>query len=105
MPWLTIQKTPTIAPHRMTKNAVNPYVIAGSQKAKQERPHNNVRTPAVSMRLKRSLKMPMIGRPIAVPTFRSPIMSVACDLDKPIDRAKSDTENSKTTYPNMLINA
>lgn len=102
---LTIQKTPTIAPQIIAKNTVSPYDVAGSQNAKHDNPHAKVSAPAVSMRLHRSLAMPMTGRPIAVPRFRKPIRSVACALENPIDNAKSDRLKRSTTYPSMLVNA
>jgi hypothetical protein len=100
----TIQNTPTIAPHRTTKNAVSPYPVAGSQRAKQEIPQSSVSAPAVSILPHRSLKMPMIGLPRAVPTFNKPIISVACFLLRPMLSAKSESEKRSTTYPNMLTN-
>lgn len=89
----------------MAKNKVSPKDIAGSQKVKHERPHSRVRTPAMLIRLHRSLSMPIIGRPTAVPTFNSPITSVDWALVRPIDKAKSDKENRRTIYPSMLVKA
>lgn len=102
---LTIQNTPTMAPQSMAKKIVSPNEVAGSQKTKQDRPQSSVRAPAVSIRLDLSLRIPIIGRPIAVPTCSKPTMSVACDRDKPIDSAKSAKENRSRTYPSILMKA
>jgi len=85
-----------VAPQTSAKNAVSPGDVAGSQNAKHARPHNRVKTPAVSSRLYLSLSLPIIGLPIAVPTFRRPIMSVAWVLVSPMDKAKSDREKRST---------
>lgn len=108
VPWFgkpTIQKTPRIAPMNKAKKIVNPYPVAGSQKAKQETPHVIVNIAATSTRLKLSLQIPMIGRPTAVPTFSAPMTSVDCERDKPMAMAKSPKEYSSTTYPSMLMKA
>jgi len=101
----TIQNTPKIAPHISEKNTVRPKVVVGSQKAKQLNPQTRVSKPAVSILLNRSLAIPIIGLPIAVPILRKPTISVPWAGDNPMERAKSDNENSKVIYPNMDMNA
>ena len=84
---------------------VNPYPVAGSQKAKQETPQRIVSIAATSTRRNLSLQMPIIGRPTAVPTFIKPIIMVDWERDKPIAIAKSAREYSSTMYPSMLVKA
>lgn len=81
-----------MAPISRAKKVVNPYPIAGSQKAKQEILQSVVNIAATSTRLNLSLQMPMIGRPTAVPTFSKPIIVVDWERDKPIAIAKSPKE-------------
>ena len=89
---LTIQKTPRMAPISRAKNRVNPYPVAGIQKAKQEIPQSSVKIAATSTRRNLSLQMPMMGRPTAVPIFSTPMTVVDCERDKPIAIAKSPRE-------------
>ena len=88
-----------MALQKMAKNTVSPYDVRGSQNAKHGRPHAKVSTPDVLMRLHLSLTMPMTGRPTAVTKFKKPIKSVACALENPIERAKSDKTDEEDNIP------
>jgi hypothetical protein len=89
----------------MEKNIVRAKVVAGTQRAKHITPHMNVSVPAVFTLENRSLTKPVMGLPIAVPIFKKPTISVAWLRESPIAIAKSDRENSRVIYPNMLTNA
>ncbi len=95
---LTTQKTPRIAPLMMANAMVGAKVVDGSQIAKQEIPHANVSTSATSYRPYLSLSTPMQGRPIAVPRLSSALVVAACPDERPMERAKSGSEYSNTTY-------
>ena len=102
---LTIQNTPRIAPQTSAKKTVRPTEVAGSHSAKQMRPQTRVSTAAVLILEKRSLRIPISGRPTAVPRFKKPTISIAWLRESWIEVAKSEREKSKVMYPNMLIKA
>ena len=88
----TIQNIPKVAPHMIEKKTVNAYEVAGIQNATHDSPQISVMSAAVSILLNRSLKMPITGRPTAVPKFKKPAMFVACACDNPMELAKSGNE-------------
>lgn len=102
---LTVQNTPRTAPHNMANRTVSSKDVAGNQRPKHKIPHRKVNIPAVATLDVRSLMKPIIGRPTVVPRFRKPTMSVALVLGNPMARAKSDKENNRAMYPNMLTKA
>lgn len=87
------------------KRSVRPNEFAGSHSAKQLRPQTRVSTAAVLILEKRSLRIPISGRPTAVPRFRKLIISNAWLRERWIEVAKPETEKSRVMYPNMLIKA
>lgn len=87
------------------KKTVRPNEVAGSHSAKQMRPQTKVSTAAVFILEKRSLKIPISGRPTAVPRFKKPTISIAWLRERRIEVAKSAREKSKVMYPNMLTKA
>jgi hypothetical protein len=89
---LTIQNTPNTAPLMIANATVNAYDVAGIQRAHTATEHVKVAQPATSKRPNLSLRRPTMGRPTAVPRLSSAVTEDACELDNPIDRAKSDIE-------------
>jgi hypothetical protein len=102
MELLTIQNTPKIPPLIIAKQIVAPYEVAGTQIANTLTKHKNVTDPAVSILPNLSLITPTTGLPIAVPRFSSAVIAAACPLPNPMLLAKSESENSNITYPNIL---
>lgn len=76
---------------------VREYEVAGIQSAIQENPQMSVMTKAVSILLKRSLRLPMLGLPIAVPKLKKSAMFIASDVDSPIEVEKLRNEKRRKT--------